>query len=1106
MIECVSIAQDAERSLKPITPSRVAGTKANKPARIFNWDLKLPKWDQMLTAKSKLAKDLDRIGPILDWQFDLSWTDDTSPSATTFKLILQGEDSLNVEIVRRPSDTPPATDLKLTSSTGLFLVKTLRPVSAATLPYAVKDGHWVVRYRYGMITVEYAGEVVASGFPASASLGDLSFDIQCVAAVRLEQTAGECRLAGVRLEGRTTPSPTDNLGLFAQFASGVATMKRQFSQGKFELSLKQAAALEPLATRLSFEDSPEVAALVSHQGMCLASLEKLEEAERAFRRAARLTRRFLSDRHPFSVLMGQQVASCRQLRGDLSTAAEINRWCDGMMRQLGMGETPNGIRVRANLASALKQQGHTVEAAELYDECLPGFRQLKNSKAELAFTLSNAALCRFDRISRYGCVDLKTEIRDLVDQLRECARLVEKLPQKASLTDPLALRVMPWHGTADAVPQSQANLAAMLIEAGEFDEAEQILSRLKARPASPLMEGLVHHNLGTLQFRRGKFAESRSHYEAAYELLKEKFGPDSPDALTAQSNVAMTYFVAGDDDAAMQRFADNANRLDQFRLQVAMTGWERSAFTAQLSPRMLLALHHARKHRPVEAWQEWEASLARGLLDDLQIASMNSAADPAANAPRRELVEIDRGLRSNLELTDAKRKELIDRRQELSKSILTDSQKGLKALPVIALRDLQALIPADTALVGWVDLRISPALKTEVADQSWAVVVRSSGDPKWIPLTVGDNLAERRLRLMLASRNSPLPDIQSDLDAVREACWAPLKTALEGVRQVVVMTSPRLEGVPIELIAAGDGAAVTYAPSGSVFAELAARRANREPATDKLLAIGSPAFDGNSRLSELPASRKEIEEISRMFEGRVTQRLDKYANLKFLRGMAKKDTLSGFGFIHFATHSAHQVGPFQASLFLSTRPATDVIENEPIAADAGGNEDCLLASEVLEKWRLNAECTTLSACETNVSGDYLRGEGHLGLPYAFLAAGSRTVVASRWKVDDNATRLLMVRFYENLLGRFSGSRKFGGQQFEGSQRMPVGVALAEAQNWLRTATFDDVRNVEQLLVHRGLDLGKLDQDSGRQKSQPPSQYPYEHPYYWASFMVIGDHR
>ena len=145
MIECVSIAQDAERSLKPITPSRVAGTKANKPARIFNWDLKLPKWDQMLTAKSKLAKDLDRIGPILDWQFDLSWTDDTSPSATTFKLILQGEDSLNVEIVRRPSETPPATDLKLTSLTGLFLVKTFRPVSAATLPYAVKDGHWVVR-------------------------------------------------------------------------------------------------------------------------------------------------------------------------------------------------------------------------------------------------------------------------------------------------------------------------------------------------------------------------------------------------------------------------------------------------------------------------------------------------------------------------------------------------------------------------------------------------------------------------------------------------------------------------------------------------------------------------------------------------------------------------------------------------------------------------------------------------------------------------------------------------------------------------------------------------------------------------------------------------
>ena len=151
-----------------------------------------------------------------------------------------------------------------------------------------------------------------------------------------------------------------------------------------------------------------------------------------------------------------------------------------------------------------------------------------------------------------------------------------------------------------------------------------------------------------------------------------------------------------------------------------------------------------------------------------------------------------------------------------------------------------------------------------------------------------------------------------------------------------------------------------------------------------------------------------------------------------------------------------------------------------------GYDGRLTAAQIMRTWKLDAELITLSACETGL-GKYQGGEGYLGFAQALFVAGSRSLVLSQWQVDDNATALLMTRFYENLLGKRKGLAK----------PMPKAEALREAKEWLRGLT---AKEVDQALV-------QLPRGEPREKPAvpvPAAVHPYAHPYYWAAFILIGD--
>lgn len=67
---------------------------------------------------------------------------------------------------------------------------------------------------------------------------------------------------------------------------------------------------------------------------------------------------------------------------------------------------------------------------------------------------------------------------------------------------------------------------------------------------------------------------------------------------------------------------------------------------------------------------------------------------------------------------------------------------------------------------------------------------------------------------------------------------------------------------------------------------------------------------------------------------------------------------------------------------------------------------------------LTSHIAVLTACETGKSG-YLDGEGMVSMAHAFSYAGSQSILAGLWKIDEQSSAMITELFYENLKAGFT---------------------------------------------------------------------------------------
>lgn len=157
---------------------------------------------------------------------------------------------------------------------------------------------------------------------------------------------------------------------------------------------------------------------------------------------------------------------------------------------------------------------------------------------------------------------------------------------------------------------------------------------------------------------------------------------------------------------------------------------------------------------------------------------------------------------------------------------------------------------------------------------------------------------------------------------------------------------------------------------------------------------------GQTGIPRLLATRQEAEAIMA-----VTPSGDGLTVMDFAASsaIATSGDLGRYRVVHFATHGVIDTNHPELSGIMLSR-----------FDEKGHNQDGFLQLHDIYNLNLSqTQLVVLSACRTGLGKD-VKGEGLVGLTRGFMYAGSKSVIASLWKVDDRATAELMKYFYQGM--------------------------------------------------------------------------------------------
>ncbi|HLL70418.1 MAG TPA: CHAT domain-containing protein [Pyrinomonadaceae bacterium] len=572
----------------------------------------------------------------------------------------------------------------------------------------------------------------------------------------------------------------------------------------------------------------------------------------------------------------------------------------------------------------------------------------------------------------------------------------------------------------------------------------------------PARESLTLYNIAHAEFGAGRLAESRAHVESSLQIIE-----------SLRTNVASR-------ELRSSYFASVRQYYELYTSVLMRMHRERPA--EGLDVLALQASERARARGLLDMLQEADADIQQGISPDLFKRKRNLQ-QLLNDKAERQMVVLDTKPEAKEAAALAKEAAALSREiralaaeyDEVEAQIRKQNPRyaTLRQTRAPAVGEIQALLDRDTLLLEY-------ALGVE-RSYLW-VVTREEITSHELPGSAEIEKAARDVYQLLTARQ-PVPGESAaarrqriaDADALypskaatlSKILLSPVRERLASKRLLIVpdgallyipfgaLPSPPADA-PSESAAVNasvlqeDGASdaplivrheIVYLPSATVLTALRDETLGRKPAPWQVAVLADPVFDRDDPrlpppeklnssgasaekseatgdalaaqtpdalfLPPLPASKDEAEAVMSLGSAGSSRKAIGFdANKEFASG----GELKQYRIIHFATHGIlDNQQPELSGLVLSR-------------FDRSGNtRDGFLRLHDIYNLDLPVELVVLSACNTGL-GKAINGEGLVGLTRGFMYAGASRVMASMWKVDDEATAELMKVFYRKMLG------------------------------------------------------------------------------------------
>ena len=655
-------------------------------------------------------------------------------------------------------------------------------------------------------------------------------------------------------------------------------------------------------------------------------------------------------------------------------------------------------------------------------------------------------------------------------------QLQRALHQFANTDDPASTQL--------DVAECHEHMGRVYIAMGQYEVALQHLQRVLPvyeSAGNPGDVAQVRALIGQIYEQQGAVARARESYLEASKTFRGV--DDRVKEAAVRFALGRLEMRQGNYDAAERYLKESIANTEEIRRDLTSRVFA-AAFSASVQDRYeayVECLMRQQKSKPssgfeVLAFQASEQAKARSLAELLRDTQtkLHAGVDP-------QLVEQERMLRQSIRakvdqtitlLAKDYRKEDLDQLETSLTSLREQHQKVVKKMRVstptsdhakervtYSVQQIQDLILEDDRTM------VLEYFLGQNASYVWAI---THNDVKVFELPRAPVITDAVRKVYDLLSTDPTTDTDNRLNTATaelgQLVLGPLAGQLNASR-VIVVADGALNYIPFQLLPAPSGNReplvssyeVINAPSASILGQIRQEKQNRRPSTRVLAAFGDPVFAKNyaqfknSTSSEvLAAVETEKAEPSRRASRDIevsADYLDPAAiqpliyskfELKNIRDIAGPGSLVARGFnasrqvlentdlskyaiLHFATHGRLKPdSPELSGFYLSMLDAT------------GHPQDGFITMQDVYNLHAPVDLVVLSACRTAL-GKEVRGEGLIGLTRGFMHAGASSVVASLWKVDDEATAELMKYFYANML----------------QKGMRPAEALRAAQNTLR---------------------------------------------------------